>query len=199
MNLILWSILFGDRARQRMLRMVWVWLFLYLMRSKLHCWQRCILSYRSSSAFLFLQWVNNWYQIVSENLELHDKTSVNFYFLCQVVLGLYALLFRTAIVEARRQVSKTRSFVAMIPVHVLTREVRCPCWITLRCTWNEQIKLHLCWIITFFLSAHLQETETIMHFFLPNGFDEDIAEAGGPASGWTSTLRMTGILLKMQL
>jgi len=70
-------------------------------------------------------------------------------FILAVVLGLYALLFRTAIVEARRQVSKTKSFVAMIPVHVLTRE----------------------------------ETETIMHFFLPNGFDEDIAEAGGPASG----------------
>jgi hypothetical protein len=45
----------------------------------------------------------------------------------QVVLGLYAVLFRTAIVEARRQVSKTKSFVAMIPVHVLTREVKCPC------------------------------------------------------------------------
>ena len=42
----------------------------------------------------------------------------------QVVLGLYMALFRTAIVDARRQVSKTRAFVGMIPVHVLTREVR---------------------------------------------------------------------------
>jgi hypothetical protein len=29
-----------------------------------------------------------------------------------------------------------------------------------------------------YISACVQETETIMHFFLPNGFDEDVREAG---------------------
>ena len=41
----------------------------------------------------------------------------------QVIVGLYLVLFRTAVVEAKRQVLKTRAFVSMIPVHILTREV----------------------------------------------------------------------------
>ncbi len=45
-------------------------------------------------------------------------------------------------------------------------------------------KKFICSRVThFFVALCLQETETIMHFFLPNGFDEDIVDAGGPASG----------------
>jgi hypothetical protein len=38
-------------------------------------------------------------------------------------MSFYVILYRIAMAEAASEVNKTRKFVAMLPVHVLTREV----------------------------------------------------------------------------
>ena len=40
-----------------------------------------------------------------------------------MLLSFYVILYRTAMAEAKGEVNKTRHFVAMIPLHVLNREV----------------------------------------------------------------------------
>jgi hypothetical protein len=41
----------------------------------------------------------------------------------QVLMSFYVILYRVAMAEAKSEVNKTRHFVAMIPLHVLDREV----------------------------------------------------------------------------
>ncbi len=51
--------------------------------------------------------------------DIHVSRSV----LPQVVGVLYVILYKTAMTAAQNEITKMRSFVAMIPVHVLTRQV----------------------------------------------------------------------------
>ncbi len=87
----------------------------------------------------------------------------------------YGLLYRTAITGTCREIEKTKAFVNMLPVQVLTREV------LLFSRWvqnsNFRFMVKLGSLVTCATNCidllPLQEVEYVMIFFLPEGLDDE--------------------------